>query len=76
MHARVGTSSAALLRRGLSPAAVARLERDWERWDAEYGFAWRTLAGIPTPGDRARVDAGEEPGDPEPPEPPGFDLAG
>jgi hypothetical protein len=68
MHARVGTSPAALLRLGLSPAAVARLEREWERWDAESGFAWRTLAGIPTPADRARLEAGDEPGDPVPPE--------
>jgi len=75
MHARVGMSPAALLRRGLSPAAVVRLEREWERCDAEYGFAWRTLA-YPDPADRARLDAGEEPGNPEPPEPPGFDLAG
>jgi hypothetical protein len=59
----VGTSPAALLRPGLSPAAAARLEREWERWDAEFGFAWRTLASIPTPADRARLDAGEEPGE-------------
>jgi hypothetical protein len=76
MHARVGTSPAVLLRRGLSPAAVARLERKWELWDAESGFAWRTLAGIPTIEERERLAAGEEPGDPEPPEPPGFDLDG
>jgi hypothetical protein len=35
--------------------AVARLKREWERWDAEFGFAWRTLAGIPTPADRVRL---------------------
>jgi hypothetical protein len=56
----------------LRPAA--RLERDWERWDAEHGFAWKTLAGIPTPADRARLEAGERPADGEPADPPGFEL--
>ena len=56
----------------LSPAAVARVEREWERWDGEYGFAWRTLAGVPTPADRAGYDAGERPGNR--PTRPGFEL--
>jgi hypothetical protein len=74
MHAAVGTSPAVLLRNGLSPAQIARLEKEWDEWEAEHGFSFRGAAGIPTPADRARLDAGEEPGDPEPPEPPGFDL--
>jgi hypothetical protein len=71
MQARVGTSPAALVRCGLSPAAFARREREWEPWDAEYGFAWRALAGIPSPADRARL--GEQPADDDPPDPPGLD---
>jgi hypothetical protein len=56
----------------LSPAAVAKLEREWERWDAEYGFAWRTLAGVPTPADRVRLEPGEQAGNR--PTRPGFEL--
>jgi hypothetical protein len=67
----VGTSPAALLRRGLSPAAVARLEREWERWDAEFGFAFRVAAGI-TPSS----EHGDDSAVGEPPDPPGFGLVG
>jgi hypothetical protein len=55
-----------------APKQAQTLEREWERWDAEHGFAWRVLAGVPTMADRARLEAGEEPGDPDPPEPPGL----
>ena len=37
---------------------------------AEYGFAWRALAGIPSPADHARL--GEQPADDDPPDPPGL----
>jgi hypothetical protein len=76
MTAAVGPNPAALVRRGLSPARAQTLEREWVRWDEAHGFAWRVAAGIPTMADRACLDAGEEPGDSEPPGPPGFDLAG
>lgn len=56
----------------LSPAAVARLERNWERWDAAYGYAFRLAAGITNRDDASRYDAGEKPYDPEPPEPRGL----
>jgi hypothetical protein len=42
--------------------------------EVSLGFAWRTLAGVPTLADRARLDAGKAPGEFEPPEPPGFDV--
>jgi hypothetical protein len=69
MHAAVGTSPAVLLRGGLSPAQIARLEKAWDEWEAEHGFAWRVAAGVPTLADRERLDAGEkaEPGAPPPP---------
>jgi hypothetical protein len=74
MVARVGPSPAALVRSGLSPKQAQALEREWERWDAQHGFAWRTLAGIPSPADRARYEAGERPADDDAPDPPGFEL--
>jgi hypothetical protein len=73
MHAAVGTSPTVLLRSGLSPAQIARLEREWDEWEAEHGFSFRAAAGIATPADRARLDAGEAP-DHGAPDPPGIEF--
>jgi hypothetical protein len=48
------------------------LESEWERWDAKHGFAGRTLAGVPTIGDRERLEAGGRAGRTEAASPPGF----
>jgi hypothetical protein len=60
----------------LRPLARGRREArtGMATWDVESGFAWRTLAGIPTMTDRARLDAGDQPGNDDPPDPPGFEL--
>jgi hypothetical protein len=74
MVARVRPSPAALVRSGLSPRQAVAVEREWEEWDAQYGFAWRTLAGTPSSADRARLEAGDRSGDHQPRDPPGFEL--
>jgi hypothetical protein len=74
MIAAIGPNPAALVRSGLSPRKAQALERAWERWDARWGFSWRAAAGCPGPANRERLEAGEERGEFEAPEPPGLDL--
>jgi hypothetical protein len=74
MTAAIGPNPAQLVRAGLSPKKAEALEREWLAWDRAFGFAFRVAAGIPTPADRTRLDLGEEPDDPVPPEPPGLGL--
>lgn len=71
MLVALGLDPVALVRSGLSPKRVQYVEREWDAWNAEHGFAWRVAAGFPTVTDQARLKAGDLPGGTAPP-PPGL----
>lgn len=55
--AAIGPNPAQLVRRGPSPRRAEALEREWVHWDAEFGFAWRVAAGIPTAASSTRASS-------------------
>jgi hypothetical protein len=70
LHATIGPLATPPVGLGVSRTAWRRVQREWDKWDAAHGAAWRLLNGPSVDADpKVKVREGEEV-----PPPPGFDL--